>query len=401
MKTNFEKEIETIEKPKFMLDAHKRALHTQLQAKANTDSLEEKEWTRRMKRFMNPKILAPVMVVLLVTVASLYSLRLNTTAYFLTLQINPLMEIELDRDERVIEIIALNEDARILLSKLDLENKKIDEVFETIIKEANKLGYVGMGNQFEVSVRDARNHTATSNVSEITATIQSTLETTLKNEGLTNSISVVVVTKDQHATARALGISPSEYKRLIEYNVSEAAIRNVIEFASTQGLGVEFEDEFDEVIEAWVNLLKTGVSQEQALSVIRLALTSEKTLEEVEDIANVYRNFIKSGLSEVAAFTKLEGILVMDPSLDALSDYDGDEDNEDDEDSDDEDDDDSDDEDDDDRDDEDNDDEDNDDEDNDDSDDEDNDDSDDEDDDNSDDEEIEDNNDDSEDKDNN
>ena len=309
MKANFEKEIETIEKPEFVLNAHKRALFTRLQGEMNTVQIKEKEGYGMLKRLMNPKLLVPIMVVLLVAVASLFSLRLNTAAYFVTLQINPSMEIELDREARVIETTALNEDARILLSNLDLDNMKIDLAFEEIIKEANRLGYVGLDNQFEVSVRDALNNSATLNVTEILANIQATMTTTLKNEGLENNVNVVAITNDQYATSKALGISPSDYMELIAYNVSLEAIQNVIDYASTQMLDDDFEDEFDDVVEAWVDMLKAGVSQEQALAVIRLALTSEKTLDEVEDIAKAFRSFVRSGLSETEAFTKLQGII--------------------------------------------------------------------------------------------
>lgn len=336
MKKQFEEEIKTIQKPEFMLKNHKRELLTRVQGKLFEEN--EKRGNIMMKRILNPKILIPLFVVLLVAMASLSSLRLNTAAYFVTLQINPSMEIELDRDARVIETTALNEEARILLSKLDLDNKKIDEAFEEIIKEANRLGYVGLEKQFEVSVRDARNNTATLNVTEILANIQKTMVETLKNEGLTNNINVVAVTNDQYTTARSLGISPSEYMKLIEYNVSNEAIKNVVDYATAQMLDDEFEDEFDDVVEAWVDMLKAGISQEQALAVIRLSLTSEKTLDEVEDIAKAYRSFIRSGLSETDAFTKLQGIIAMDPSLDSLDDFDDDDDDDDDSDDDDDDD---------------------------------------------------------------
>ncbi len=336
MKKQFEEEIKTIQKPEFMLENHKRELLTRVQGKLFEKN--EKRGNTMMKRILNPNILIPLFVVTLVAMASLSSLRLNTAAYFVTLQINPSMEIELDRDARVIEVTALNEEARILLSNLDLDNKKIDVAFEEIIKEANRLGYVNLENQFEVSIRDARNNTATLNVTEILANIQSKMEETLKNEGLTNNINVVAVTNDQYATAKSLGIAPSEYMKLIEYNVSIEAIKNVVDYATAQMLDDAFEDEFDDVVEAWVDMLKTGVSQEQALAVIRLSLTSEKTLDEVEDIAKAYRSFIQSGLSEADAYTKLQGIIAMDPSLDALDDYDdddSDDDNDDDDDSDD------------------------------------------------------------------
>lgn len=328
MKKLFEEEIKTIQKPEFMLENHKRELLTRVQG--SLFEKNEKRGNIMMKRILNPKILIPLFVVMLVAMASLSSLRLNTAAYFVTLQINPSMEIELDRDARVIEVTALNEEARILLNNLDLDNKKIDEAFEEIIKEANKLGYVSLENQFEVSVRDARNNTATLNVTEILANIQSKMEETLKNEGLTNNINVVAVTNEQYATARSLGIAPSEYMKLIEYNVSNEAIKNVVDYATAQKLDDEFEDEFDDVVEAWVDMLKAGVSQEQALAVIRLSLTSEKTLDEVEDIAKAYRSFIQSGLSEADAYTKLQGIITMDPSLDSLDDDDDDDNDEDD-----------------------------------------------------------------------
>ena len=202
MKTNFENEIEHIEKPTFVLNAHKNALYTKLHTTWITQQIEEKDRMGALKSILQRKYWITIMVVFLVMIASFNRFYNRASAYFVTLQINPSLEIVLDREERVIKTTPLNEEAKILLSYLDLDNKKIDLVFEEIIHEAYQLGYVGVENQFEISVRDARNDISMENVTVFLTNIQAMMITSLKKEGLTNSITVIAITKIGRASWR-------------------------------------------------------------------------------------------------------------------------------------------------------------------------------------------------------
>lgn len=61
---------------------------------------------------------------------------------FITLDINPSIELVANRNGDVLRYNALNEDAELLLSDMDLENKSLEEVTEEIIGEATDMGYI-------------------------------------------------------------------------------------------------------------------------------------------------------------------------------------------------------------------------------------------------------------------
>lgn len=68
----------------------------------------------------------------------------NRTVLTITLDINPSMEIHLGKNEKVRNIIALNEDAKELINK-DLNGKSIEEVFGTIAEKVIKKDYIEDG----------------------------------------------------------------------------------------------------------------------------------------------------------------------------------------------------------------------------------------------------------------
>lgn len=67
-------------------------------------------------------------------------------AGFVTLDINPSIELTIDKNDRVTSVYAVNRDAEILLVDMDLEGKKIEDAAEAIAKTAEKMGYINENN---------------------------------------------------------------------------------------------------------------------------------------------------------------------------------------------------------------------------------------------------------------
>jgi hypothetical protein len=82
-------------------------------------------------------------LVLVLVVGFLYFNNLDSKAVsYLRISINPDLEFALNEKEEVVEIIALNEDAFILLADKDLEGKPIEEALDLLIDDSIELGFI-------------------------------------------------------------------------------------------------------------------------------------------------------------------------------------------------------------------------------------------------------------------
>lgn len=66
---------------------------------------------------------------------------LNVTYAVLSLDINPSVEMTLNRNGQVLKVLGLNEDATHLLSGIDLKGEKYNVAIDEILKQAKALGY--------------------------------------------------------------------------------------------------------------------------------------------------------------------------------------------------------------------------------------------------------------------
>lgn len=105
-------------------------------------------------------------------IGTLVLLILGLTVYFVTdfngtnkkesttyvnLMINPNIELELDQNDKVLDVSALNEEAEIVLYDMDLINKSYEEAIDVLIDELVELGYIIDGdfeNRIIISVVD-------------------------------------------------------------------------------------------------------------------------------------------------------------------------------------------------------------------------------------------------------
>lgn len=71
-----------------------------------------------------------------------YSMWNNNTFSSVTISINPEVELLLNNEDKVVEVIPINEDADILTSDLDLEGLTIEEASEKLIDSAMETGFL-------------------------------------------------------------------------------------------------------------------------------------------------------------------------------------------------------------------------------------------------------------------
>ena len=116
------------------------------------------------------------------------------------MDINPSIEIHLDKDNNVIEVKALNEDAKEIITE-DLKNIKYDEAVKKIADNVVEKGYAKDG---KVTILIS----TTGNVE--TSKVEETLKAELTEKEVTATVVTKMITDDAKAKAEEYGISEAK-----------------------------------------------------------------------------------------------------------------------------------------------------------------------------------------------
>ena len=92
---------------------------------------------------MKKKIIIPIVLAILILIVGIVSFIIirNNEVSIITLDINPSISISVNRSNKVVDVVALNEDAKKIVSD-DLKGKKLDELFEVIVEKSTLNGYI-------------------------------------------------------------------------------------------------------------------------------------------------------------------------------------------------------------------------------------------------------------------
>ena len=135
----------------------------------------------------------------------------NAVTTTVSLDVNPSVEILLNRNEKVKEIHALNEDARIILGDMNFEGSSLDVAINALIGSMLRNGYITeLANSILISVDDNNADRAKNLQEKLTREI----ETLLQTETFNGAILCQTVTKTDElsAVAKAHNISLGKAK---------------------------------------------------------------------------------------------------------------------------------------------------------------------------------------------
>lgn len=135
-----------------------------------------------------------------------YNWYIGNKSSYITIDINPSVQLVLNGKEEVVEVVALNEDADIILSGLDLVGLSVEDATEDIINSATETGYIDeYGDDNEIVV------TAYCDDEELRLKIQDKVESstadTLDKKNIYYVLSTVTMTDDLKASADEYDIS--------------------------------------------------------------------------------------------------------------------------------------------------------------------------------------------------
>lgn len=141
---------------------------------------------------------------------------LGTTGYaytvpvdYVTLDINPSVELGVNMFGTVVDVNNLNEDGTNLTENLDLKGDTVDEALTDLVKEATNQGYLTEENNNSVMVTVATKDE--DDASDLQKLAEDAVTKELDNENLTNTeVIAQTVTKERQQEAKMMGISPGK-----------------------------------------------------------------------------------------------------------------------------------------------------------------------------------------------
>ncbi|MBT9162822.1 MAG: hypothetical protein DDT27_01387 [Dehalococcoidia bacterium] len=215
----------------------------------------------------------------------------------LAMQVNPALQLSLDREHKVIGVEGLDEDGKALLAQLDVQNKELRQALQEIIDVLMDGGFltpevrvVIVLHPIDVRVEEDLPH--------LSAIAHQAVTGRLVEIGVQIKVVSQVITEDLYENAIEEGLLPADYIDLIEAGVSADSIKSII------GLGKElhieqelFLEEFDTTASAMIDMVEAGITEEAAVALLKAALKADPSLEEVTTITAGIVDMHEAGLN--------------------------------------------------------------------------------------------------------
>lgn len=121
--------------------------------KQSTLTFLQKERKKREKRFRYVYRYAAACAVMLAVVFGMGSYRiLNTAVSYISIDINPSFELELNRFNNVVEAAAYNDDGTEFLKNIDLKGKSYTEAIDSLLKNQEFISLLEENNRLDFTV---------------------------------------------------------------------------------------------------------------------------------------------------------------------------------------------------------------------------------------------------------
>ena len=167
---------------------------------------------RKRQRENGPSLMAACLAVMLLGGGGLFYQQANAVASVVSLDVNPSIELKVNRSEKVLVCTPLNEDAKAILADMgngaDLKGAKLDVAVNAIVGSLVRNGYLNsISSAIMISVEDKDTARAEKLQRELTSTVDGVLQTS------ESRASVLTQTLTQDAGLRAAGAGKQHFDR--------------------------------------------------------------------------------------------------------------------------------------------------------------------------------------------
>lgn len=297
-KTDNEKlqnKLDTLALPEIQMPAHQQRLREMLLA----SSCFEKEITLSpLQQKVRAGIhgIRPVAWKLVATLAVLL-LTLGTYATFfaapqvvasLTLQVNPAINMTISSRNKVIAVNGLDADGQALLAGLDLTNRNVNEALRIIADALRKDGLLSPERRIIIALHPIGDSLGAADLAVLSGNVRRTIDEYLAGQGISLEVTSSELTAEFMETAGDAGLLPADYVDLVAA-VGAPLAWQVLSLYRELGLSQEsFKEKLDDITEAIIELIEEkGLSEKEALTIIRKAIKADPTLEGFDGLLEI------------------------------------------------------------------------------------------------------------------
>jgi len=158
----------------------------------------------------------------------------NTVVTYVTVDINPSVELGLNSDQVVVSVEPLNEDGKIIIKDQELVGKSSDDAVEIIVRAAADKGYLAPEKGNQVIINVSEKNPVPDKKEQLETTLPERAEKVLTEKNLKAKVNVIKTDFDLYQEAKKLEISASKYAVLLE--AKEAGLDITIESIKKSGL---------------------------------------------------------------------------------------------------------------------------------------------------------------------
>ncbi len=155
---------------------------------------------------MRKKLSIAILAIFILLAGSTTVFACNTPVNYISIDINPSVEIGVNMFDNVVSVEGTNEDGQNLVEGMDLNNMPVEEAVDVIMEEAADQGYIADDGSTVVSV------IAENEDEDLQNQVSNGVSLAMSNKSLIAPMYVDASSPELRAEAKALGVSPGKYK---------------------------------------------------------------------------------------------------------------------------------------------------------------------------------------------
>jgi hypothetical protein len=264
----------------------------------------------KSKTLVSWRLVASLLVVVLALGAYAAFFTAPQAVASLTLQVNPVVTLTLDRENNVIDIKGLDSEGEALLAGLNVTGLEVSAALRTIAEAMRGAGFLGLEQEIVLVLHTIEDRLAEPALATLADTVRQTLDGYLTEQGLLAEVKVAVVTAELVDVANAIGLLPADYIDLVDAVGAPIALQ-VLNLQKELDLDQAlFKEELSTIAAALIDMKEAGIAADNALVILKGALAADPKLEELTTITAAMVDLHEAGATQediMALFNLVEG----------------------------------------------------------------------------------------------
>lgn len=248
--------------------------------------------------------LAAIAIFLIIAVLNVIPFTSPALAH-IVFEVNPTMKLTVDSRNNVIAFEALDQTAIDMFDEINFRGKSTELAIEEIISRLHEQSSLEQDNRMLLLVYPAKNK----NIDDIAQTLskaESTANRRLSELNAQAQFKTFALQSEVYIAAEQAGLAPSQYARLLEYEMTSENLIKLIHQADEPEVDKEyFVDHFDEIADQVTKVLAKDVSESEAVLVVREALAARRGTGELRKAVQRLNEFIDEDLTPKEAIVRV------------------------------------------------------------------------------------------------